>query len=355
MAELSRLVLGRPLAALPDALSGQTGPGTKVLVVADSAVARGYGQDLLSGLKKADFDAHQAIVPAGERSKSLEQAGKLLKSLARANFERSSWLIALGGGVIGDLAGFVAATYLRGVPYVQAPTTLLAQVDASIGGKTGVDIPEGKNLVGSFYHPRIIWIDPSVLRTLPAKHWRNGLAEVIKYGAIADAGLFSVLEQKMDQLLKGYSADWEPIVRRCAELKADIVAKDPTETNGLRAILNFGHSVGHAIEAATGYRRYLHGEAISIGMFVAGMLSERLAGLPSLDRIRLGTLLTKAGLPARVSSKIPRNKFLEFLARDKKTQDESVRFILLKGLGNAVSGQQVPREALEQALSASGL
>src|SRR5205823_12467368 len=192
------------------------------------------------------------------------------------------------------------------VPDVKGPTTILAQVDASIGGKTGVDVPEGKNLVGSFYHPRFVWIDPSVLKTLPARHWRNGMAEVIKYGAICDAGLFEVLEQKIDGLLKGYSAEWEPVIRRCAEHKADIVKKDPTETTGLRAILNFGHSVGHAIEAATGYRRYLHGEAISIGMFVAALLSEQLSGLSGLDRIRLGTLLTKAGLPARVSSPIPR-------------------------------------------------
>src|SRR4029077_9606694 len=177
-----------------------------------------YGKTLLAGLKREGFEARLAIVPAGQHSKTLAQAQKLMQALSKANFERGSWLIALGGGVVGDLVGFVAATYLRGVPYVQVPTTLLAQVDSSIGGKTGVDIPEGKNLVGSFYHPRIIWIDPTVLKTLPARHWRNGLAEVIKYGAIADARLFAVLEQKMEQLLKGYSADWEPIIRRCAEL-----------------------------------------------------------------------------------------------------------------------------------------
>ncbi len=355
MGELSRLVIGEPISALAGALLGQTGPGTKVMVMADAAVASRYGKGLMVSLKKADFAAHLTVIPAGERSKTLAQAAKLYKALARANFERKSWLIALGGGVVGDLTGFVASTYLRGVPYVQVPTTLLAQVDASIGGKTGVDVPEGKNLVGSFYHPRLIWIDPAVLKTLPAKHWRNGLAEVIKYGAICDAGLFEILEQKIDRLLKGYSADWEPVIRRCAELKAAIVAKDPVETTGQRAILNFGHSVGHAIEASTGYRRYLHGEAISIGMFVAGMLSEQLADLEAVDRIRLGTLLTKAGLPARVHSPIPRARILEFLARDKKAQDGSVRFVLLKGLGEATSGHEVPMDVLVHALSASGL
>ncbi len=355
MGELSRLVIGRPLAALAETLGGQTGPGTKVMVVADASIASNYGKTLLAALKKADLDAQLTVVPAGERSKSLAQAGKLYKTLARANFERSSWLVALGGGVVGDLTGFVAATYLRGVPYVQAPTTLLAQVDASIGGKTGVDVPEGKNLVGSFYHPRFVWIDPSVLNTLPSRHWRNGLAEVIKYGAICDAGLFEMLEQKMERLKNGYSSEWEPVIRRCAELKSEIVKKDPTETTGLRAILNFGHSIGHAIEAATGYRRYLHGEAISIGMFVAGMLSEQLTGLAGVDRIRLGTLLTKAGLPARVNSPIPRARLLQFLARDKKAQDGQVKFVLLKHLGEATGNQNVPYEALDLALNASGL
>ena len=241
------------------------------------------------------------------------------------------------------------------MPYVQAPTTLLAQVDSSIGGKTGVDTPEGKNLVGSFYPPRMIWIDPSVLRTLPARQWRNGIAEVIKYGAICDSRLFALLEKKIGRLVKGYTPEWEPVIRRCAELKAKIVQKDPLDANGKRAILNFGHSIGHAIEAVTGYGRYLHGEAISIGMFVAGRLSEQLMGLSALERIRLGTLLTRAGLPARVNAPIPRARLLRFLARDKKAQDGSVRFVLLKGLGKAASGQKVHPKPLAQALSFAGL
>jgi 3-dehydroquinate synthase len=336
-------------------LAREARPGAKMMVVADAAVAGHYGKKLQAGLMRAGFKAGLAVIPSGERSKTLAQAQKLLQELSKATFERQSWLVALGGGVVGDLTGFVAATYLRGVPYVQVPTTLLAQVDASIGGKTGVDTPEGKNLVGAFYHPRLIWITPELMKTLPARHWRNGLAEVIKYGAICDAQLFGILERKMDQFLKGYSADWKPVIARCAQIKADIVKKDPTETKGLRAVLNFGHSIGHAIEAATGYREYLHGEAISIGMFVAGMLSEQLTGLSPLDRVRLGTLLTRAGLPARPKKSIPRARLLQFLARDKKTRDGAVQFVLLKGLGEAVTGQRVPPDILAQTLSASGL
>jgi 3-dehydroquinate synthase len=355
VAALSRLIIGRPLKQLPAALAQEARTHAKVMIVADSAIARRYGKPLLGGLKKAGFLAHLIVISSGESSKTLAQTGKLYRALAREKFERASWLIALGGGVIGDLTGFAAASYLRGIPFIQVPTTLLAQVDASIGGKTGVDIPEGKNLVGAFYHPRIIWIEPALLKTLPARHWRNGLAEVIKYGAIRDAQLFALLERKIEKLVQGYSRDWVPIIRRCALIKTEVAEKDPYETKGLRAILNFGHTVGHAIEAAAGYRDYLHGEAISIGMFVGGLLSEELSGLSSLDRIRLGTLLTKAGLPARVSRPIPREKLLQFLARDKKAQDGAVRFVLLKKVGQAVSGRSVPSGALADALTPFGL
>jgi 3-dehydroquinate synthase len=355
VAGLSRLIIGEPVARLPRELAREAKPGTKMMVVADSAVASRYGKPLLAGLKKAGFDGRFIAVASGERSKTLEQAGRLFRELARAGFERGSWVIAVGGGVVGDLTGFVAATYLRGVPYVQVPTTLLAQVDSSIGGKTGVDILEGKNLVGSFYHPRITWIDPTVLKSLPERHWRNGLAEVIKYGAIRDLKLFELLEKKMDRLVKGYSSAWVSIIARCATIKSEIVKKDPMEISGLRALLNFGHSIGHAIEAATGYGDYLHGEAISIGMFAAGILSEQVSGLDGLERIRLGTLLTRAGLPGRVRKPIARERILQFLGRDKKVQDGAIRFVLLKGIGEAVTGQGVRQETLALALSAVGL
>jgi 3-dehydroquinate synthase len=349
------IVLGQPLARLPQALTRRGFGNIKVMVVADAAVAPRYGKPLLEGLRRAHLAAELVEVASGETSKTLEQAERLYRILSRGRFERTSLLIALGGGVVGDLAGFVAATYLRGMPLVQVPTTLLAQVDASIGGKTAVDIPEGKNLVGAFYQPCLVWIDPSLLKTLPPAQWRNGLAEVIKYGAIRDKELLALLERQMPQLQKGYSPAWLPVIARCAAIKAEVVAKDPKETTGLRAILNFGHSIGHAIEAASGYRQLLHGEAVSIGMFVAGRLSEAMAGLKEKDRIRLETLLTQAGLPSHVEEPIPRRRLLEFLSRDKKTQEGSVRFVLLKGIGKAVPGRTVAAGDLEAALSASNL
>jgi 3-dehydroquinate synthase len=352
---LSELVIGKPFSRLPKKLKALMRPGAKVLIVEDHHVLYAHGKAFNRAFVAEKIYPYHYCLAAGEPSKKLQTAAKLYQFLARYQFDRQSWLIALGGGVVGDLTGFVAATYLRGLPYIQVPTTLLAQVDASIGGKTGVDLPEGKNLVGSFHHPKLIWIDPSLLKTLPLTHWRNGLAEVIKYGAIRDAKLFEKLEHLLSRPVTGYSAEWAPIIARCAQIKAEVVAKDPFETRGLRAILNFGHSVGHAIEAATGYRGYLHGEAISIGMFVAGILSEELCGLPSVDRIRLGTLLTKAGLPARVGKPLPRKQILKFLSRDKKVEDGAVKFVLLKRLGEAVSGQSVPSELLAPALAASGL
>ncbi|HVO33508.1 MAG TPA: 3-dehydroquinate synthase [Elusimicrobiota bacterium] len=351
----SDIVVNQPLEALPKSLNRWLDAGARIGLFCDGAVASGAGRRLAKGLAAAGYQSETIVIQPGESSKSLAAAGRSYRKLARMRFERRSALLALGGGVVGDLTGFIAATYLRGVPYIQAPTTLLAQVDASIGGKTAVDIPEGKNLVGAFYHPRAIWIDPTVLKTLPKEHWRNGLAEVIKYGAIRDAELFARLEHSIDALVKGYSPEWVEVIARCARIKAQVVSKDPEERKGLRALLNFGHTVGHAIEAATNYRGYLHGEAISIGMFVAGSLSERMGLIGGLDRIRLGTLLTKAGLPARVRSPIARARLFEFLNRDKKVERGSVRFVLLKGIGEAVSGQEIPNEALDSSLAASGL
>ena len=306
-------------------------------------------------MKDTGYDVSLVSIPSGEKSKTLRQAERLYAFCARSGLDRKSWIIALGGGVTGDVAGFVAATYLRGISFVQIPTTLLAQVDSSIGGKTGIDIPQGKNLVGSFYQPRLVWIDPQLMKSLPKEHWRNGMAEVIKYGAILDEKLFATLEKQMEELVTGYSAAWVPIIARCAELKADVVEEDPHETIGLRAILNFGHSLGHAIEAATGFTRYLHGEAISSGMFVAAIISQQQELMDQVDRIRLGTLLTKRDCRFGVRAPIARKPLMEFLARDKKATAGTVRFVLLEGIGQAKSGQTVSPEVLEVALTTVGL
>jgi 3-dehydroquinate synthase len=349
------IVVGEPLSKFPAAFSRLAPSGTRVGIVCDAAIEGRYGAPLQRALKKAGYDAHLWHLPSGERSKTLRQAERILQSCARASLERKSWLIALGGGVVGDLTGFVAGTYLRGIPFVQIPTTLLGQVDSSIGGKTGVDVPQGKNLVGVFYQPGLVWLDPGLLRSLPKLHWRNGMAEVIKYGAILDAALFATLEKKAEDLVEGYSTAWLPIIERCARLKARVVQEDPQETLGRRAILNFGHSLGHAIEAATDFDEYLHGEAVAIGMFAATVISQQQGTLDQLDRIRLGTLLTKAGLPLRVRKPIPRTRLMEFLARDKKAVDGAVRFVLLESIGKAQPGQTVSPEVLEVALTTVGL
>jgi 3-dehydroquinate synthase len=353
--EKSQITVGAPLSGLPDVFAAHAKSGCSVGLVVDAGVPRSPIAELQAALKAKGFVVSVVAVPSGERSKTLAQAGRLYRRLAKERFDRSSWLIAVGGGVVGDMTGFVAATYLRGISYVQAPTTLLAQVDASIGGKTAVDLPEGKNLAGAFYHPALVWIDPTLLKSLPREHWRNGAAEVIKYGAIFDAKLFAELEEKIELLVKGYAPDWGPIISRCVQLKAQTVQKDPREKSGLRALLNFGHTVGHAVEAAGGYSDYLHGEAISIGMFVAGYMSSHVVDFPDLDRIRLGTLLTKAGLPAQVRKPIARETLMSYLARDKKSSAGSVRFVLLKAIGKAVSGQTVDEEVLDAALRMSGL
>jgi 3-dehydroquinate synthase len=349
------LIIGQSLAQFTGAFAALAPKGTRVAIVCDAAVESRYASGLQRSLKHAGYDVHLLAIPSGERSKSLRQAERVYAFLAKSLIERKSWLIALGGGVVGDLVGFVAATYLRGIPYVQIPTTLLAQVDSSIGGKTGVDLAQGKNLVGAFNHPRLVWIDPRLLDSLPREHWRNGLGEVIKYGATLDAKLFATLEKQIKTLVNGSAAAWPAIIARCAELKAKIVQEDPTETSGRRAILNFGHSVGHAIEAASDYKGYLHGEAIAIGMFVAALISQQQGLIEAVERIRLGTLLTKAGLPLRARAPIPRTRLMEFLARDKKVADGAVRFVLLKGIGEAAPGQTISPEVLDVALSTVGL
>src|SRR4051812_5397280 len=253
--------------------------GDKCAVISDRNVARRYARACMNNLKESGFQPALISVAAGETAKSLKVAQSCYDALSKHRIERKSFIVALGGGVVGDLAGFLAATYLRGVAFVQLPTTLLAQVDSSVGGKVGVNLKAGKNLVGAFYQPRLVLCDLDTLRTLPPREFRAGLAEVIKYGIIYDATLFEQFERAMDRILVQDPAVLEPIIARCCEIKAYVVSEDETEA-GLRAILNFGHTIGHAIEAISGYRKYLHGEAISIGQIAAARLSAMHLGLP---------------------------------------------------------------------------
>src|SRR5213592_3873090 len=295
--------------------------GQRCAVITDRNVAPHYGQAAVKNLEAAGFEPTLITVPAGETAKSLKVVASCYDQLAEQRLERKSFVVALGGGVVGDLAGFIAATYLRGVDFVQAPTTLLAQVDSSVGGKVGVNLKAGKNLVGAFYQPRIVLCDLEALKTLPRREFRAGLAEVIKYGIIYDRSLFEMLERKLPRLLKLDSSTLGEVVARCCAIKAEVVGQDETES-GLRAILNFGHTIGHAIEAISGYGHYLHGEAISIGQMAAAYLSAELLGLPQRDVERIAGLFEKAGLPTHVQlNPAQRDKLFEAMRHDKKVSE----------------------------------
>jgi 3-dehydroquinate synthase len=259
----------------------------------------------------------------------------------------------LGGGVVGDLAGFVAATYLRGIPFVQVPTTLLAQVDSSVGGKVGVNLKAGKNLVGAFHQPRLVLCDLDTLRTLPMREYRAGLAEVIKYGIIYDAELFERLEQDMEKLLRREPNVLAGVIARCCEIKAEVVVQDETES-GLRAILNFGHTIGHGLEAISQYGKYLHGEAISIGQVAAAKLSREILGLPQTDVERIEKLFHRAGLPTNVTlNQGQRKKLVGAMKLDKKVSAGEINFVLASRIGEVQFGQKVPMTSIDKILSSS--
>lgn len=286
-------------------------------------------------------------VGPGESSKSLENYSRALSYLAQHRVPRSGVLFSIGGGVIGDLAGFVAATYLRGINFVQVPTTLLAMVDSSVGGKTGVNLPEGKNLVGAFHQPKLVVADLDTLKTLPAKEFSAGMAEVIKCGAIRDKALFD----RVSKPVNSDNADLNVIIEKCVAIKARIVENDEFETKGQRALLNFGHTIGHAIEKATGYKAYLHGEAISLGMRAAAWLSVWHAGLSEADARHIESALTANALPITLKPEVDRAAILGALGNDKKVAaDGQIRWVLLKSLGEATSGHELPANSVEKAV-----
>ncbi len=326
--------------------------GRRCAIMSDKIVAPLYAAKASASLRKAGFDPLLVTVPAGESSKNLKMFQSCCDKLAGHRLERNSFIVALGGGVVGDLAGFVAAAYLRGIAFVQAPTTLLAQVDSSVGGKVGVNLAAGKNLVGAFHQPRVVLCDLAALRTLPLREFRAGLAEVIKYGIIYDQSLFKRLERDLPFLLRRDGQVLAEVVARCCEIKADVVRQDETET-GLRAILNFGHTIGHAIEATAGYGKYLHGEAISIGQVAAAKLSVRATGLPAEDASRIQKLFVRAGLPTSIKLSAPRQSVLiKAMQLDKKVTDGQVRFVLARRIGQVEPGHQILPEWIRNALVA---
>lgn len=349
------IVVGSPLESLGRSL-GPLIKGRRALVVSAGPVARRYAKPLLNGLKAAGYAARLALMPDGERHKTLAVVGRLYREALRAGLDRRCPVIALGGGVVGDVAGFVAATFMRGVPLIHCPTTLLAMVDSSIGGKTGVDLPEGKNLVGAFWQPRLVWADLGTLKSLPDRQWRTGIAEMLKYGWIDrrwDVGL-----DRTETDLENFKADTalqEHAVVRSAAAKAGVVARDERETNGERELLNLGHTFGHALETATGYRSYTHGEAISVGMAAAARLGRALGLLDAGEAEAVEENLSHWGLPVRARRPVPRRALWAAMGRDKKNVDGRFRFVVPTREGRARVVDQVPAAQVDRVLREVGL
>jgi 3-dehydroquinate synthase len=316
--------------------------------VTQPAVAA-HASRVAASLRGAGFDLTVLEVAEGEGAKSLREAERLWDGFLAHGLDRASPVVAVGGGVVGDLAGFAAASFMRGVPVVQVPTTLLAQVDASVGGKVAVNHPRGKNLIGAFHQPRLVLIDPETLRTLPEREYRSGLAEVVKTGAALNADLFATLESGVDALRRRDPNLLEAVVATCCQEKARIVEQDEREETGVRMVLNYGHTVGHALEALSGYRRWLHGEAVAIGMAAAGRLAVRLGWTDSRTADRQDALLQGIGLPVRFTGIDPR-EIADALRHDKKARDGRVPFVLLRTLGRAELRHDVPMETVIEVL-----
>jgi len=333
--------IGRHLAATP--------AGKRYFVVSDDRVAALYGEILLASLQDAGLACELLTFAHGEENKNLQTVAALASWLAGAGADRKDALIALGGGVTGDIAGFLAAIYMRGIPFVQVPTTLLSQVDSSVGGKTGVDIPEGKNLVGVFYQPKAVFIDSSVLNSLPDEELLNGLAEVIKYGVINNAAFFARLERQRESILGRDPAVLEEVIARCCEIKAAVVAADEKESD-LRRILNFGHTIGHAVEGASGYT-LAHGMAVAIGMAAVARLAVKKGLLSEGEATRLIALLKQYGMPVSIPADLDREKIKGYLKTDKKAVGGRPFFVLPTAIGKVIITDDIADSILREILA----
>ena len=325
-------------------------PSKKVAVVTNTTVAALYLAPLQTSLHRQGIDVLPIILPDGEEYKNAETLAMIYNALLTHRCERNTTILALGGGVVGDMAGFAAATYLRGVPFIQIPTTLLAQVDSSVGGKTGINHALGKNMIGAFYQPQVVLADIATLTTLPDRELRAGIAEVIKYGLIRDLPFFEWLEQNIDKLLARDTTALQYAISRSCQNKAEVVARDERES-GERALLNLGHTFGHAIETGMGYGVWLHGEAVAAGTIMAADLSCRLAWLSTQDVTRIRTLFERSGLPL-VAPALGEEKYLQLMGLDKKVVGGKIRFVLLKRIGQALVSGDVPQALLLQTLNA---
>ncbi len=325
--------------------------GHQVMVVTNETIAPLYLQKTIEAL--SGYEVQSCILPDGESFKTLDVLNHIYTALLEHRFTRTATLVALGGGVIGDMTGFAAATYQRGVDFIQVPTTLLSQVDSSVGGKTGVNHPLGKNMIGAFYQPRVVLADTSTLNTLDDRQLSSGLAEVIKYGLIIDAGFFAWLESNMDSLLRRDPVALAYAIQRSCRCKADVVEADERES-GQRALLNLGHTFGHAIETGMGYGEWLHGEAVATGMCMAADLSRRQGWLSNQSCERIYALIEKAGLPIVPPKTLTNERFLELMAVDKKVLDGRLRFVLLKEIGRSLVTDDFEMHNLNETLSRYG-
>jgi 3-dehydroquinate synthase len=325
--------------------------GKKVLLISNPAIFKHYGERVQKALEGVGFTVVTHLIPPGERYKTLKSIQKVYDTALQNRLERSSTFIALGGGVIGDMTGFAASSWLRGVNFVQVPTSLLAMVDAAIGGKTGVNHPQGKNLIGAFYQPKLVAIDPLVLKTLHPREFRAGMAEAIKYGVIWDGDLFDRLEaaKRLDSYHFTDKELLQIILQRSCQAKAEVVSQDEKEA-GLRAILNYGHTIGHAVESLTGYRQINHGEAVGIGMVAAGSIALQLGLWSDRDADRQNALIEKTGLPTKIPADIPAEGILETLKSDKKVKDGKVRFILPDRIGSVKISDRVGEAEIRNAI-----
>ena len=323
--------------------------GNRYAIITDTNVNSLYGEKLLDVLNSAGLKAKLFPFPAGEKSKTLYTVEALASRLALARFDRHDAIIALGGGVVGDIAGFLASAYMRGIPFVQIPTSLLAQVDSSVGGKTGVDLPEGKNLFGAFYQPKAVYIDIDVLSTLPKEELLGGLAEVIKYGVIRDSDFFTFLEEDRRKILQLDHSVIQPMICRCCEIKADVVAADEQE-GGLRKILNYGHTIGHAIEGASNYQ-LIHGLAVAIGMVAASRISVIKNTLSTKDAERIYSVISAYGMPVSVPAYLDRQKVKRYLKTDKKVVNGKVFYILPDTIGSTYITDEVDEAMVDAVLA----
>lgn len=357
------LICDGEMSSLGRALRG-AGASTRIIAITDHNVGRLYGQVLRHSLRSSGFKPEVLVIPPGEKQKSLKNAEKLYHALTSLKAAKDTTIISFGGGVVGDLAGFVAATYMRGIRLVHIPTTLLAMVDSSMGGKTGVNLDEGKNLVGSFYQPSLVFCDVSHILTLPEKEMRNGLAEVIKYGIIKDPQLFALLEKHVKGLknprldrpkdFKGLMHLWVRIIERSASIKARIVELDEKEQKGPRMLLNFGHTIGHALEALMGYTGISHGEAVAVGMAAASRAALRLRMIKAGELARIVSLIEAVNLPSRISKNLKADDIIAKLLLDKKVRNGKVNFVLPRSIGSAVVRNDIPVRTIKEALKETG-